>query len=250
MCTVVVLRRSGHDWPLILAGNRDEMVSRPWLPPGRHWSDRPEIVAGLDQTAGGTWLGINDHGVVATVLNREHTLGPLAGKRSRGELPLDALDHADAAGAVEALADLDGRAYRPFNMVIADNRDAFWLCLREDGARIQVEPIPEGLSMVTGTDMNQPDYPRHALYRPLFQAAPAPDPDNDDWARWQELLGSRIWDGEAGPRGSMCVVTPVGFETGSSALLALPSINRFGTKPIFRFAPGRPDRTDFAPIAL
>ena len=29
MCTVVVLRRPGHDWPLILAANRDEMAERP-----------------------------------------------------------------------------------------------------------------------------------------------------------------------------------------------------------------------------
>ena len=34
MCTLVILRRPGHDWPLILAANRDEMLDRPWqLPP-------------------------------------------------------------------------------------------------------------------------------------------------------------------------------------------------------------------------
>ena len=41
MCTVVILRRPGHDWPLLLAGNRDEMKGRPWKPPARHWPDRP-----------------------------------------------------------------------------------------------------------------------------------------------------------------------------------------------------------------
>ena len=84
-------------------------------------------MAGLDVQAGGSWLGINDHGVVAGVLNRAGTLGPAAGKRSRGELVLEALDHADAAAAAQALGDLDPDAYRPFNLVIADDRDAFWL---------------------------------------------------------------------------------------------------------------------------
>ncbi len=86
MCTLVILRRPGHPWPLILAANRDEMTDRPWQPPGSHWPDRPEIVAGMDETAGGSWLGLNDHGVVAGVLNRVDSLGPEAGKRSRGEL--------------------------------------------------------------------------------------------------------------------------------------------------------------------
>ena len=102
MCTAVLLRRPGHAWPLVFAGNRDEMAERPWKPPGRHWPDRPEVVAGLDETAGGSWLGLNDHGVLAVVLNRTGSLGPQAGKRSRGELVLEALDHADAAEAARA----------------------------------------------------------------------------------------------------------------------------------------------------
>ena len=64
---------------------------------------------------------------MAAVLNREGSLGPQAGKRSRGELVLEALDHPDAASAASSLADLDPMSYRSFNLVIADNRDAFWL---------------------------------------------------------------------------------------------------------------------------
>ena len=104
MCTLVLLRRPAHDWPLIIAANRDEMVDRPALPPARHWPDRSEIVAGLDRLAGGSWLGLNDWGVAAAVLNRQGSLGPAAGRRSRGELVLEALDHADAVAAATASA--------------------------------------------------------------------------------------------------------------------------------------------------
>src|SRR5690606_37967279 len=127
MCTLVILLRPGHEWPVIIGANRDEMTNRPWSPPARHWPERPHVVAGRDDLAGGSWLGLNDDGVVAGIMNRMNTLGPQTGKRSRGELVLEALDHADARTAAEALADLDGNAYRAFNMVIADNRDAFWL---------------------------------------------------------------------------------------------------------------------------
>src|SRR5580704_17521452 len=127
MCTFVILRRPGQDWPVLIAANRDEMIDRPWQPPGRHWPDRPEWVAGLDELAAGSWLGINDFGVVAGILNRYGSLGPAPGQRSRGELVLEALDHADARDAAEALGHIDPSAYRPFNMIVADNRDAFWI---------------------------------------------------------------------------------------------------------------------------
>src|SRR5690348_7264848 len=125
MCTFVILRRPGHAWPVIIGANRDEMVDRPWQAPARHWPDRPEVVGGLDVLAGGSWLAVNEHGVTAGILNRTGTLGPQSGRRSRGELVLEALDHADAAEAADALAALEPRSYRPFNLVIADERDAF-----------------------------------------------------------------------------------------------------------------------------
>jgi uncharacterized protein with NRDE domain len=117
MCTVVILRRPGHEWPLLFAGNRDEMSNRAWEPPMRHWPERPDVVAGLDKTAGGSWLGLNDHGLLAAVLNRVGSLGSAAGKRSRGELVLEALDNADAEDAARQLAHLDPAAYRSFNLV-------------------------------------------------------------------------------------------------------------------------------------
>ena len=111
MCTLVILRRPGHRWPVLIGANRDEMIDRASKPPGRHWPDRPELVAGLDILAGGSWLGVNDWGVAAAVLNRHGSLGPAPDRRSRGELVLEALDHADAAAAARALVDLDPEAY-------------------------------------------------------------------------------------------------------------------------------------------
>ena len=110
MCTLVILRRPEHAWPVVIGANRDEMIGRPAMPPGRHWPDRMEVVAGLDLHAGGSWLGVNDWGVVAAVLNRRGSLGPEAGLRSRGELVLEALDHADAVAAAAALTHLDPAA--------------------------------------------------------------------------------------------------------------------------------------------
>ena len=91
MCILIVLRRPSHSWPVLIAANRDEMQDRPWLAPARHWPDRPEVTAGMDKLAGGSWLGVNDHGVTAAILNRTDSLGPAPGKRSRGEIGLMSL---------------------------------------------------------------------------------------------------------------------------------------------------------------
>jgi uncharacterized protein with NRDE domain len=238
VCTFVILRRPGHDWPVLIAANRDEMTNRAWLPPARHWPDRPEVVAGLDQLAGGSWLGINDFGVAAGILNRHGSLGPAAGQRSCGELVLEALDHADARDAAAALQTLEPAAYRTFNLIIADNRDAFWLRHADPTGTlpITVTALPAGLAMIAAGDLNEQETPRMRRYRPLFERAPPPDPSHDDWASWEQLLGDGTYLSEEGPQGAMRFSTERGFATVSSALIALPAANRPELKPRFRFA--------------
>lgn len=250
MCTLVLLVRPGHDWPLILGANRDEMTDRPWLGPGRHWPDRADVIAGRDSLAGGTWLGLNDYGVVAGILNRPESLGPREGFRSRGELPLEALDHADAADAAEALGGVDPSAYRSFNLVIADNRDAFWLSATENATRVAVERVPAGISMLTAHDLNERSSPRIRTYRPRFVDAAEPDPAAGDWKAWQRLFESRLYDPDDGPRGAMTIVTDKGFGTVSSSLIALPGVENADAEPVWLFASGRPGEVPWAEIEL
>jgi hypothetical protein len=257
MCTVVVLRRPGHDWPLLLAANRDELRSRPSRPPARHWPDRPEVVAGLDELAQGSWLGVNDHGVVACLLNRTGSLGPQAGRRSRGELVLEALDHAEAKAATGALADLHPDAYRPFNLLIGDPRDCYWLRHGGDG-EIRVHPVPFGLHMLTAGDLDDTGEPRIARFLPAFRDAAEPSPvvDGGDWQAWMDLLGRRAAD-NAPREARFAAMNLDGIElaggdygTVASSLVALPAYPGFDALPVFLHADGPPDRTPFEPIAI
>jgi uncharacterized protein with NRDE domain len=249
---MVVLTRPGHDWPLLLAANRDEMIGRPWRPPARHWPDRPEVVAGLDELAHGSWLGLNDDGVAAGVLNRFGTLGPAPNQRSRGELVLEALDHADAAAAAAALAELDPRAYRPFNMIVADNRHAFWLRHADPSGRrrVSVHALAPGLAMIAAGDLDDRETPRLCRYHPRFAAAQPPDPDRGDWNAWAALLADTETSPHDGPAGAMRFLTERGFATVCSALLALPAAGRRGVKPIFRFRAWQPEASPWESIAL
>jgi uncharacterized protein with NRDE domain len=251
MCTVVLLRRPNHEWPLILAANRDELRTRPWLPPARHWAERKHVVAGIDELAGGTWLALNDDGVCAAILNRSRSLGPAEDKRSRGELPLEAVDHAEAHDAAKALAALDPFSYRSFNLVIADADNAYWL--RSTGvknSRIEVTKIPLGISMITAQDLNDPISLRIKKNRPRFQNAPVPDPEIDDWFAWQTLMATKSLKTDADDRSGMNITRMGAFETLSSTLIALPRKNRFGIKSKWLFCSGRPDQEPYSPIEL
>ncbi|MCA8931652.1 MAG: NRDE family protein [Rhodospirillaceae bacterium] len=252
MCTVILDRRPDADWPIVLAAIRDERLSRTWRSPARHWPDRPEVTGGLDDASGGSWMAMNDAGVVAIVVNRRGTLGPAPGKRSRGELVLEALDHADAVAAATALADLNPEAYRPFNMVVADNRDGFWIANRAE-SRVAVMPLPEGLSLLAADELNDPASPRDR-FRARLAMGPRPDPARDDWHAWLEVMALSEHDPQDGPLGGMTVVTDRDYGTVCASLVGLPApglIAADGTpaEPVWLFAPGRPGDGDWQRVA-
>jgi hypothetical protein len=227
------------------------MEARRTRAPARHWSDRAHVVAGLDELAGGTWLALNDDGLVAAVLNRHGSLGVDTTRRSRGELPLEAADHAEAAAALTALRHINPTAYRTFNMVIADARDAFWL--RSDGGSIRAAPIPEGLSMITAHDLNDTARSaRMARHLDRFRRAPVPDIERGDWDAWKALLGSRSENRGEGreAREAMNVVTDFGFATVSSSLIALPRAGSETSRRQWLYCAGRPDEADYKPVRL
>jgi hypothetical protein len=237
MCSLILSFMPIALWPVVIGANRDEMHAREWDAPGRYW---PGIIGGRDRLAGGTWFGINDHGVIAALLNRTGSLGPAPGKASRGDLPLIALAATTAAEAAGRIAVLDAAAYRSFNLLIADSKGGFVIRGLEAGAPL-IAPIDPGVTMITASDPNDLTNPRIARYLPQFAAATRPDPGHDDWSGWAALLADRSDPGET----ALNVAPRDGFGTVSSCLIGL------GTDDTaFRFAAGPPDTARFEPIDI
>lgn len=240
MCTVILLLRPGHEWPVLIAANRDERLDRPWDPPGAFWPGQPRVMAGRDRLADGTWLAMQG-GLVAAVLNRPGSLGPAPGKLSRGGLPLLALRHATAGDAAGAISGLDAKGYRSFNMVMADRHSAHFMRGTGRGTP-EGFALQPGLHVVTAHDPNDADSPRAQMLLPRFAAADAPDPSVGNWAAWLALLAD-----SSGPRGvALNVPHEGGFGTICSSLIALPASGN----PVWLFAAGPPDRAPFRPVQL
>jgi uncharacterized protein with NRDE domain len=185
MC-LLALWVAGHpDVPLIAAANRDEFFGRPTAPPAEV---EPGIVAGKDLQAGGTWLGLNRHGLFVAVTNRRQP-PRIPAAYSRGLLALEALG-CRTLGDVEALvaARTAERPLAGFNLVAV--RDGEGVCLHWDGALRPVR-FGAGLHVVSNNrDLDDAGMPEKKIVD-TFDAARAGLPDT---TALQDLL--RAHDGE------------------------------------------------------
>lgn len=85
MCLILFAFKRHPEYPLIVAANRDEFFQRPTAA-AEYWQDQPDILAGRDLQAGGTWLGVNRAGQFAAVTNVRDGHEPQDRPGSRGEL--------------------------------------------------------------------------------------------------------------------------------------------------------------------
>ena len=68
MCLVLIGIEKHPDYRLIFAGNRDEFYERPTAR-ASFWKEAPELLAGRDLRAGGTWFGITRNGRIGAITN-------------------------------------------------------------------------------------------------------------------------------------------------------------------------------------
>jgi uncharacterized protein with NRDE domain len=175
MCLIFLAFRVKDDdpVPVKLAANREEWRRRPSTPPV--CLERGSIrclLAGADHGPDGsfpeigTWLGVNEQGLVVAVTNRQD--GELAWAdqvRSRGLLAVTLLGCSEPEQAVRLACDeLAGGGFGGCNYLIVNRRSAF--VVQASGARrIAIEPLPPGVHAMTNLDVNDPGDPRIRFVR-------------------------------------------------------------------------------------
>jgi uncharacterized protein with NRDE domain len=164
MCVLAIYYKSAKDAPILLAQNREEFRDRPSQVP-RIQSGRPRVVCGIDRKAGGTWLGVNQHGMVAAVANRAKTNLP-AEPRSRGLLCRELLACATAKEAAELAArELRSGCYAGANYLCADAKSA---AVVYGGDRVEIVRLTPGLHLLTNGDLDDPYDERQAFAKRLL----------------------------------------------------------------------------------
>jgi hypothetical protein len=228
MCTMAILYRVARGTPILLAANRDERYDRPTQYP-KIQSGTPRVVCGIDRRAGGTWLGVNQHGLMVAVGNRRKSILP-AEPRSRGLLCRELLNLRTAKeAAAMAVKELNKGIYAGANYLCADSR---WAAVVHGGDKIETIELSPGLHVIGTGDVDDPRDPRHEFVRRMLTLHTL------DSAVTFLAVASRVFSREMDSEGRRGVVVRGGDRgTVSSTLLALP---RKIQHAVMQYAPGPP----------
>src|SRR5208283_1290265 len=162
MCLLALFFRVVEDAPVVVGANREEAYARGGEPP-QILPGPLRAMGGRDPQSGGTWLGVNERGVLVAVTNRfKSELPPRP--RSRGLLVRDLLGCDTATAAADrARSELSQSRYAGCNVVCADASAAIVL---QAADWLRVRPLPPGLHVLTSHDVNDASDRRlgHALW--------------------------------------------------------------------------------------
>jgi len=210
---LAILYRVARNTPVLLAANREEDVERPTQFP-KIQSGSPRVVCGIDKQAGGTWLGVNQFGLLVTVTNRARVRPP-AEPRSRGLLCRELLNSRTARDAMGvAVKELATGRYAGANYLCADGKYA---AVIYGGGRVEVAEIQPGLHTLGSGNRDDPLDDRHDFIRRMLTLHTL------DSAVTFLAVASRAFSRQADSEGRRGVVLKGGkFGTVSSTLLSLP----------------------------
>jgi len=149
MCLVVVAFNVQDNYPLVVAANRDEFHARPTQNAG-WWPDQPDIVAGRDLQAGGTWLGLHRAGRFATITTLRDAKTGRGKLRSRGHLVTDFL--LTEQSPLDYLQSISPDNYAGFNLLVADRECLAYLSNRGGGVR----KLPAGVYGLSNATLDTP----------------------------------------------------------------------------------------------
>lgn len=214
MCTLVVRFAPGTPFPLCVAANRDERLSRRSSPP-QLWPGELRFLAPRDEEKGGTWLGLNANGVFVGVTNR-FGVAAEPSRLSRGQLVLDALQAPSAEALHQRLRELPPTRHNAFHLLYADARTAHvtW----SDGTAIRQDTLGPGVHIVTERSLGGDDRARTEFLRATWDATIG---DQLPAAEHLEAL-LQLHDDE-NPAGGTCVHIPsLGYGTKSGMVLRIP----------------------------
>lgn len=166
MCLLAVAYKVWDDSPVFVAANREEAFARPSLPPrayretnGMRW------FGGLDELAGGTWLGVNQAGLLVGVTNRSDVAPPQDAK-SRGLLCRDLLACRDVSEVAARLNAESQHEFAGFNLLAISSRDGFIVEHGRTPRRYRIDP---GVHVLTNAGWNREDDPRNQRARREFE---------------------------------------------------------------------------------
>lgn len=253
MCLILLAWRSHPTFDLVVAANRDEFFARPTAPAG-FWTERPDVLAGRDLEAGGTWMGVTRGARFAALTNFRSPEHHRAGRPSRGRLVADFLTGTESPSEYLRRSAAYGAGCNGYNLLVAD-RDSLWWGSNIGGERRELAPGVYGVS----NHLLDTPWPKVGAGKTALASALHVLPDDaglfallrDDGVHpdealpqtgvsleWERLLSSAFVKSSGyGTRGSTVLLRQSGGATVFDEQTWLPGA-KAGTRRRFRFKPG------------
>lgn len=145
MCLIAFAVNCHPEYSLVLVANRDEYRIR-GTEPADFWKDAPHILAGRDQQAGGTWLGVTTGGKLAAITNYRDPRSHVDNPPSRGSLVAKYLsDEKMSSEDLRLFLVKNGNSYDGFNLVYGTVNELHYYTNR-GGSSGPVKPGIHGVS--------------------------------------------------------------------------------------------------------
>ncbi|PLX70572.1 MAG: hypothetical protein C0602_03420 [Denitrovibrio sp.] len=174
MCLILFSYKSHPKYKLIIAANRDEFYSRPTKE--AHWRGvSPDILAGKDMHAGGTWMGIAENGRIAALTNYRSPEDMQNHCKSRGKLVFSYLKgEMSPEVCSEALSETAGR-YNGYNLLFGDVNNLYWYSNKTDS----LQRLDAGVHGLSNHLLNTP-WPKVERGKKLFRETIKKDFSSED----------------------------------------------------------------------
>lgn len=153
MCIAYLALGAHPDWPLFIAANRDEFHARACLA-AAPWHDHPDVIAGIDCQAHGTWLGITRQGRFALLTNYRDLSVQIANAPSRGALTSQFLTGHEAVDAYASRVHKVAATYNGFNLIIGNLAQASYVGNR--AGHNAPQPLVPGRYIISNHLLNTP----------------------------------------------------------------------------------------------
>lgn len=222
MCLLVLAWNVHPRYRLVLAANRDEYHERPADALAR-WP-QPDILAGRDRRAGGTWLGLDRTRRFAVVTNFRELQRPRRSAPSRGRLIPEYLETQQTPESYLTRLETDAPGYSGFNLLVGDHESLWYASNRMDRF---AQALPAGVHGLSNEFLDSP-WPKLQRVRRSFETWLGDETGAATQDETVERLFSMLADRTPAPEGSPGTGLPADWErTLSSPFVTHPT---YGTR--------------------
>jgi len=152
MCLLLIANKVHPQYKLVIAANRDEFYDRPAVP-ADFWNEYPELLAGKDLEAGGTWLGITRNGRLSAITNFRNFHSPIKENApSRGNLTTDFLLGKESLQSYTETLKNSSSNYNGFNLVYGIKNELFYY---SNQTKVEIK-LTEGIYGISNALLDTP----------------------------------------------------------------------------------------------